>query len=100
MRCTQVGRVDGKVCGRPLVGTQHWCWVHPEAEADFGPYAGEDQSDRRQMLRKDRQADPLAEADDYAENLCLPGFEMPQQRGLVVQTFSDGEMTSWVRAHS
>ena len=98
MRCTQVGRVDGKVCGRPLVGTQHWCWVHPEAEADFGPYAGEDQRDRRQMLRKDRQADPLAEADDYATQPAL--FELPQQRGLVVQAFSDGEMASWVQANS
>ena len=96
MRCTQVGRVDGKVCGRPLVGTQHWCWVHPEAEADFGPYAGEDQSDRRQMLRKDRQADPLAEADDYATQPCL--FELP--RPMVVQTFDASEMQTWVAAHT
>ena len=49
------------------------------------------------MLRKDRQ-DPLAEAEDYATQGTL--FELPQQRGLVVQTFSDGEMTSWVRANS
>ena len=66
---------------------------------DFGPYAGESQSDRRQIMRKDRQ-DPLAEADDYAENLCLPGFELPRERPMVVQTFSDGEMTRWVQANS
>ena len=67
---------------------------------DFGPYAGESQSDRRQIARVNRQPDPLAEADDYAENLCLPGFELPRERPMVVQTFSDGEMTSWVRANS
>ena len=83
-------------CQRLLIGRTKWCLVHGET-VDFGPYAGEDQSDRRQMLRKDRQADPLAEAEDYATQPAL--FELPQQRGLVVQTFSDGEMASWVQAH-
>ena len=86
-------------CQRLLIGRTKWCLVHGET-VDFGPYAGESQSDRRQIMRKDRQADPLAEADDYAENLCLPGFELPRERPMVVQTFSDGEMTSWVRANS
>ena len=84
-------------CQRLLIGRTKWCVAHGD-QADFGPYAGEDQRDRRQMLRKDRQADPLAEAEDYATQPAL--FEMPQQRGLVVQTFSDGEMASWVQANS
>ena len=84
-------------CQRLLIGRTKWCLVHGET-VDFGPYAGEDQRDRRQMLRKDRQADPLAEAEDYATQPAL--FELPQQRGLVVQTFSDGEMASWVQANS
>jgi hypothetical protein len=92
MRCTQVGRVDGKVCGRPLVGNRHWCWVHPEAEQDYGPYAGEDARDRRDAAKIDREA----EIDDEAVQLS---FELPFRRPMVVSTFSEGEMATWTAAH-
>jgi hypothetical protein len=85
MRCTQVGRVDGKVCGRPLVGNRHWCWVHPEAEQDYGPYAGEDARDRREAAKIDREAE---EDDSYVQL----GFR-------AVSTFSEGEMATWTAAH-
>jgi hypothetical protein len=85
MRCTQVGRVDGKVCGRPLVGNRHWCWVHPEAEQDYGPYAGEDARDRREAAKIDREAE---EDDSYVQL----GFR-------AVSTSSEGEMATWTAAH-
>jgi hypothetical protein len=100
MRCTQVGRVDGKVCGRELVGRRHWCWVHPEAEQDYGPYAGETAEDRRKAAKIDQDIreiiDPQAEQEDCAKKVCLPGFEFPRERPMVVSTFSGDEMQSWV----
>ena len=94
MRCTQVGRVDGKVCGRPLVGTRHWCWVHPEAEQDYGPYAGETAEDRRKAAKIDREA----EIDDCATQGLL--FDLPYQRNRAVSNMDDAELQTWQKRMS
>jgi hypothetical protein len=31
--------------------------------------------------------------------VCLPGFEFPRERPMVVSTFSEGEMATWTAAH-
>ena len=73
--------------------------VHGD-QADYGPYAGEDAEDRRKAAKIDQDIreiiDPQAEQEDCAKKLCLPGFEFPRERPMVVSTFSGDEMQNWV----
>ena len=86
-------------CQRLLIGRTKWCIAHGDFE-DYGPYAGETAEDRRKAAKIDQDIreiiDPQAEQEDCAKKLCLPGFEFPRERPMVVQTFSGDEMQNWV----
>jgi hypothetical protein len=85
-------------CQRTLIGATRWCLVHGD-QADYGPYAGETAEDRRKAAKIDQDiAASLfqAEKKDCAKKVCLPGFEFPRERPMVVSTFSGDEMQSWV----
>ncbi len=83
-------------CQRTLIGTTRWCLVHGD-QADFGPYAVESQRDRQKSAAVNQSRERPWE-DDEAENLVLPGFDLPFQRQRAVSTFDAAEMANWTRA--
>jgi hypothetical protein len=90
-------------CRGETFGRDAHCFPCGRDVRDYGPYAGETAEDRRKAAKIDQDIreliDPKAEQEDCAKKVCLPGFEFPRERPMVVSTFSEGEMATWTAAH-